>query len=136
MIPNYDDCIWEVSPEKRQCEFCVFRDCDPRQQKEKERIEPEPLADGYIKAMSDAIGVDIRGRCRQQIYVWGRNIVAYQLVKDGLSQKEVAGFLGIDRSTVYHCIRSVENMLVFPKSYPKEMEVWRNFQEIVILHKK
>lgn len=136
MIPNYDNCIWAVEPEGRQCEFCVFRDCRPRIKEEEEYNEPIIRADAYIEAMRQILGVDITKKCRKQEYVWGRDIVAYQLLKDGLHHREIARFLGIERSTVFHCVRSVEDMLKYYKTYPLQMDIWRRFQELSYLHKQ
>lgn len=136
MIPNYDGCIWAVEPEQRQCEFCVFRECALRKKEQEEKEEPVIRAESYIEIMSRIQGVDITNPCREQSYVWGRNIVAYQLLKDGMPHKTIARHLGFGRSTVFHCAKSVENMLAYPKSYEKEMEIWRRFQELTYLHKQ
>lgn len=136
MIPNYGKCIWSVDPEERHCEFCVVMYCEKRLEEQRVYNEPIYRAEEYILAMGDVLGVDIRTRCRRWEYVWGRNIVAYQLVQDGMHHREVARLLGVERSTIFHCVRSVENMLSYPKSYEKEMEIWRKFQELSYLHKQ
>jgi hypothetical protein len=136
MIPDYDGCIWAVEPERRQCEFCVYRECELREKEEQARREQERRIESYVEIMSQILGIDIKARCKEHDYVWGRNIVAYQMLKDGLRHRVIAGYLGIDRSSIFHIAKRVEMMLQYPKSYSKEMKIWRRFQELTYLHKQ
>lgn len=131
-----DGCIWNIAPEERQCEFCVYRECELRKEREFDDDSPVFQAEWYIEVMEGIVGGGFLTSCRKSEYVWARNIVAYQLVKDGMRHRDVARYLGLVRCTISHCVKSVENMLAYPKSYTHQMEIWRKFQEISYLHKR
>lgn len=136
MITNYNDCIWAVSPEDRQCEFCVYRDCGQRQERKIQDMPSVLQAEWYIEVMTEIVGKDFLTSCRRSEYVWARNIVAYQLAKDGITHRVVADSLGLARCSISHCVRRVKEMLSNARFYPKEMEIWRRFQELSYLHKQ
>lgn len=90
----------------------------------------------YIEIMSDIIGIDITVKCRKKEVVWGRNMVAYQLRRDGLSLHDVGNILGLDHSTVVHCEQNVTNMLQNPLMYFEEMRIWKRFKDTLYSQQK
>lgn len=82
--------------------------------------------------MNDLIGEDIRNRCRRNILVWGRNMVAYCLMRSGLRQKDAADALGMNRSTMVHCANQIKRMLSSPKSYIAEMRLWKKYNNMLL----
>ena len=116
-------CIWSVREEDRHCEFCTYRGgCEAYPQKKE--VRPEL----YREIMSEIVGMDVLTRCRRQDLVWARNMIAYQLRKDGLSLKNVGIAVGLNHSTVMNCMHQVERMLERPSMYEKETEIWQKFQ--------
>ena len=116
-------CIWNTPVADRRCEFCTYRGgCEAYPQKKE--VRPEL----YREIMSEIVGMDVLTRCRRQDLVWARNMIAYQLRKDGLSLKNVGIAVGLNHSTVMNCMHQVERMLERPSMYEKETEIWQKFQ--------
>lgn len=119
-------CIWEVREENRHCEYCSYRQgCE----KYPVRTLPDGMAGWYIETMSEIVGENILSRSRKRELVWGRNIVAYKLVKKGFSLYQIGGYLGVDHCTVIHCRKQVELMLKSPSMYRMEMRIYERFNK-------
>lgn len=125
-------CIWKVSEEDRLCEYCSYRKgCE----KYPVRESPEGMAGYYVEVMSEIIGRNVLDRSRNRDLVWGRNMIAYQLLRSGLSLSEVGRLLGMDHSTMHYCKGQVAKMLSMPSMYVREIDIWNQFQERIILNK-
>ena len=126
-------CIWEVEKSKRHCEFCSFRGgCEVYPV----IIGPDNDGEVYIRCMSRLVGDNIVDRCREKRFVWGRNIVAYQMRMDGFSTVHIGKCLGINHSTVSYATNQVTHMLNMPGMYRDEFKLFENFQEMLSLQKK
>lgn len=90
------------------------------------------MAGWYVSVMSEIVGRNILERSRKWDMVWGRNIVAYYLVKKGCSLPKVGEYLGMDHSTILHCKRQVERMLKAPCMYRMETEIWEMFNKRIL----
>lgn len=122
------DCIWRVDIADRRCEYCsFFGGCERREAP----ASANARAGLYVATMSSIMGHDIKNRRRHRLDVWARNIVAYQLRKEGMSFKEAGDALGLDHSTVIHGCEQVESMLAMPKMYPAEFALWENFKNLL-----
>ena len=70
------------------------------------------------RMMAEVLGVDdIPVKSRRAEFVWARSILAYQLVKEGMTASEAGRFLGKDHSTIIYMRRRVEDALMYPKQY-------------------
>ncbi len=124
-------CVWNVSEEDRRCEYCSYRQgCERYPVREL----PEGMAGWYVQVMSDILKCNILMRSRKRELVWGRYMVAYRLVKNGLSLGKIGKLLGMDHATVLHGRRQIEEMLSMPKMYPDEMEIWYKFDVAITLN--
>ena len=61
-------------------------------------------------------------------FVWARSILAYQLVKEGMTASEAGRFLGKDHATIIYMRRRVEDALMYPKQYTDVIYIWKKFQ--------
>ena len=113
-------CIWKVSENERMCMFCTYMDgCEKR--------PPQSMASWFIDVMNGIVGGDILDNDRRKVYVWARNIVAYQLRRMGMTQEQIGSVMGLNHSTVHHCLVSMEKMLTFPKMYSNEYSMYNEF---------
>lgn len=117
-------CIWPVKASERQCKYCTFVGCERHANRLKDK-----RANRYVKVMSDVVGANILLKSRKQMLVWARNMVAYQLRLDGYSLPTIGRLLDLDHSTVLHCERQVNRMLMTPVMYENEVEIWNEFQK-------
>ena len=85
----------------------------------------------YLKrVMAEVLGVDdIPVKSRRTEFVWARSILAYQLVKEGMTASEAGRFLGKDHSTIIYMRRRVEDALMYPKQYTDVIYIWKQFQK-------
>lgn len=121
-----------MSEEDRHCEYCSYREgCERYPLREL----PNGMAGRFVEVMSGIVGKNVLDRSRRWDMVWGRNIVAFQLLQNGLSLGKVGKLLGMDHSTVYHCKTQVKAMLRTPSMYQREIEIWNKFQETIMLNK-
>lgn len=121
-------CIWNCPIADRHCEYCsYFGGCERREAP----ISVSDRAELYVTTMSGIMGHDIKSRCRQRMDVWARNIVAYQLRKEGMLCKDAGKAVGLDHATVLHGCKQVESMLAMPKMYPAEFALWENFKNLL-----
>ena len=82
------------------------------------------------RMMAEVLGVDnIPVKSRRAEFVWARSILAYQLVKEGMTASEAGGFLGKDHSTIIYMRRRVEDALMYPKQYTDVIYIWKQFQK-------
>lgn len=98
-------------------------------------VENNAVADKYIKAMSRIVGGDVRSGSRVSSYLWGRNFVAYQLHKEGLSFSRIGHILNRHHATIMHSIKSAETAIEYPKSYANAIYIWNAFKEQLSLQK-
>lgn len=82
------------------------------------------------RLMAEVLGVDdIPVKSRRAEFVWARSILAYQLVKEGMTASEAGRFLGKDHSTIIYMRRRVEDALMYPKQYTDVIYIWKQFQK-------
>lgn len=110
-------------PIKDRAELCrVLQDSITRERKERPAF--------LKRAMSEVLGVDdIPVKSRRAELVWARSILAYQLVKEGMTASEAGRFLGKDHSTIIYMRRRVEDALMYPKQYTDVIYIWKQFQK-------
>ena len=81
------------------------------------------------RMMAEVLGVDdIPVKSRRAEFVWARSILAYQLVKEGMTASEAGSFLGKDHSPIIYMRRRVEDALMYPKQYTDVIYIWKQFQ--------
>lgn len=84
------------------------------------------------RMMAEVLGVDdIPVKSRRAEFVWARSILAYQLVKEGMTASEAGRFLGKDHSTIIYMRRRVEDALMYPKQYTDVIYIWKQFQNMI-----
>lgn len=125
------DCIWNTPAEDRHCRFCCWdRGCGKRPRNDR-------LPEGnYLQIMNGIVGYDITTRGRQPEKVHCRYIVAYQMAMDSYSQFDIARLLKLNRSTISQGVSAVRDMLMVPYSYPREIDIWKEFEKSVNKQKK
>lgn len=121
-------CVWKVAEEDRRCGYCLYRACKSRSRPRKSAKE---VCDGYVSVMNGLCGINVTAATRKREAVWGRNMIAMQMLLDGFVQEDIGASLGKNRSSIVHCIDSVTNMLDTPDQYPVEYGVWQKFREII-----
>lgn len=126
-------CIWKVNEADRRCEYCSYRGGCEKYPEGIEKEDVRSVADRYVKTMSDIVGQDILIRTRSSLLVWARNMVAFQLRSEGYTVAAVGSCLGLDHSTVTHCMSRVKDMLSHPMFYVRETRIWQKFKETLSL---
>lgn len=77
---------------------------------------------------------DVTGRkvnlfCRDQEDVWGKAMVAYQLLEEGFSLSAVSRMLcKKDHSSVIGYRQKMQDALAVPSAYRDIIEIWNNFK--------
>lgn len=67
--------------------------------------------------------------CRDQQDVWGKAMVAYQLLQEGFSLSAVSRMLcRKDHSTIIRYRQKMEDALAVPSAYRDIIEIWNNFK--------
>lgn len=123
-------CIWKVGKEDRLCEYCSYEGgCEERAFKGV--LLWDARARLYVSKMSQICGCDIITRVKRNRVVWARNIVAYQMRRDGYTLMHIADAIRRDHATVVHAEKQVECMLKCPKFYREEYAIWQEFQEAI-----
>ena len=123
-------CIWKVDGKDRLCDYCSFqgpceeRDCDGI-------LEWDGRARRYVMEMSRICGCDILARARESQRVWARNIIAYQMRRDGYTLRHIASAINRDHATVLHAEKQVQKMLELPRMYREEYGMWQKFQQSI-----
>ena len=80
------------------------------------------------RMMAEVLGVDdIPAKSRRAEFVWARSILAYQLVKEGMTASDAGRFLGKDHATIIYMRRRVEDALMYPKQYTDVIYIWKQF---------
>ena len=84
----------------------------------------------YLRIMSEILGVDeIPLKCRKTEYTWGRYIIAYQLLNEGMTEVEVGRHLGKDHSSVNHMKHKMEEALMYQSQYQDVVYMWKQFKD-------
>lgn len=77
---------------------------------------------------------DVTGRkvnlfCRDQEDVWGKAMVAYQLLREGFTLQAVSRMLyRKDHSTIIRYRQKMEDAIAVPSAYKDIIEIWTNFK--------
>ena len=77
---------------------------------------------------------DVTGRkvnlfCRDQEDVWGKAMVAYQLLREGFTLQAVSRMLyRKDHSTIIRYRQKMEDAIAVPEAYRDIIEIWNNFK--------
>ncbi len=67
--------------------------------------------------------------CRDQQDVWGKAMVAYQLLQEGFSLSAVSRMLcRKEHSTIIRYRKKMEDALSVPSAYRDIIEIWNNFK--------
>lgn len=126
------NCIWKVDKEDRHCEYCTYRGgCE----KHALYVEPENEACRYVRMLSAIVGRNVLERSRRPVFVWARNMISYQMVKDGYGVTDIGRCLGLHHSTIIYAVGQVREMLKIPTMYREETRIWERFQEMLSLEK-
>lgn len=125
-------CIWKVEEKDRRCEYCHYRGGCEKYPEGIEKEDVRSVAKRYIDVMCDIVGQDIL-KTRRMVPVWARNMVAFQLRSEGYTVAAVGSCLGLDHSTVTHCMSRVKDMLSHPMFYVRETRIWQKFKETLSL---
>lgn len=81
------------------------------------------------RMMAEILGVDnIPVKSRKTEFTWARNMIAYQLVKEGMTESETGRFLGKDHSTINYMKSRMDEALRYPRQYQDVMYIWKQFQ--------
>ena len=109
-------------PIEDRTELCnILQDSITRERKER----PSFLK----RMMAEVLRVDgLPVKSRRAEFVWARSILAYQLVKEGMTTSEAGRFLGKDHATIIYMRRRVEDALMYPKQYTDAIYIWKQFQ--------
>lgn len=126
-------CIWKVEAADRRCEYCSYRGGCEKYPEGIAKEDVRNVAERYVRIMSDIVGEDILIRTRSSLLVWARNMVAYQLRIEGYSVTAVGKCLGLNHSSVTHCMSRVKDMLSHPMFYARETRIWQRFKETLSL---
>lgn len=95
----------------------------------------ERTADFYKKAIKDVAGIDVTADdSRRDAAVWARNIIAYQMLRDGFSAKQIGAALGRNRATILGVRKKVENMFATEKAYLVESRMYKDFTKYIAEH--
>lgn len=124
------ECIWDVAPEGRHCEYCLY-DCIERRKKGPVRKDAGEFYQKCRSAMLSLTGIDIAVRTRARPVVCCRNLVIYRMYQEGISANEIAKCVGLDRCTVIYARKSVDFMLSHRSMYLRENEIYSNFVKII-----
>lgn len=116
------ECIWKVAAEDRRCRFCTWEGGCARR-KARSRVSRQT----YLSVMNDIVGRDICGSQNSWHISHYRFMVAYQMMRDGFSQYEIASLIGKNRTTVSYGISAIRDMLTLPQVYVEEAEVWGKY---------
>ena len=77
---------------------------------------------------------DVTGRkvnlfCRDQEDVWGKAMVAYQLLQEGFTLQAVSRMLcRKDHSTIIRYRQKMQDALAVPSAYRDIIDIWTNFK--------
>lgn len=85
-----------------------------------------------MAAMATAMGLPtISYKSREPAHVWGRTMVAYQMIQEGYTYCEIGQQLGRNRATITWLKYKMQDALAFPQGYRDILEIWDNFQKLI-----
>lgn len=121
-----DMCL--MLPIEERMALCEFLQSSIMKEMRKERPTGRPAV--LKMMMAEILGLDdIPLKSRKAEYTWARNIIAYQLLKEGMSETEVGDYLGKAHSSIIYMKSRVDDALKYPKQYPDVIYIWKQFQK-------
>ena len=78
--------------------------------------------------MEEIIGEKVPVNSRKYIHSWARAMVAYQLLKEGMTTLEAGRILHRDHSTITFLKHKVQAALDYPYAYREIFYTWTQFQ--------
>lgn len=121
-----DMCL--MLPIEERMALCEFLQSSIMKEMRKERPTGRPAV--LKMMMAEILGLDdIPLKSRKSEYTWARNIIAYQLLKEGMTETEVGDYLGKAHSSIIYMKSRVDDALKYPKQYPDVIYIWKQFQK-------
>ena len=121
-----DMCL--MLPIEERMALCEFLQSSIMKEMRKERPTGRPAV--LKMMMAEILGLDdIPLKSRKAEYTWARNIIAYQLLKEGMSETEVGDYLGKAHSSIIYMKSRVDDALKYPKQYPDVIYIWKQFKD-------
>lgn len=82
--------------------------------------------------MNALAGVNIRGRGRTRPLVEARMVFTLVARLEGITQEEIAAYLGQDHSTVSYGEKRMRVAMSVPKAYPELINLYNNYTDLTL----
>lgn len=117
----------QLSPgEKRYIIDRLTKSCHEEERKFSKRAE---RGQELIDMVCDILGIEEIPNNRDNMSVFARSLVAYQMYLEGFTTTYIGKVINRDHSTIISLIERVSNMLMMPNFYPHEIVVWDEFKK-------
>lgn len=91
---------------------------------------------GRLEALGEVMnaltGLEIRHASRRADYVRARTVFAFAARQEAFTQSEVAGWLGLDHSTVHYLERRMAEALDYPTGFADYIELYNTYTSRII----
>ena len=84
------------------------------------------------RVMARLTGLEVCTRTRRRDYVRARDVFAFTARQEGISQKAVWAFLGLDHSSVYRCEARMKAAFLVPATWGDYLELYNKFTEAIL----
>lgn len=77
---------------------------------------------------TELCGTGIMTKTIEPMSSLGRNMIAYQLRKEGYTSSQIGRLLQRNHATVVNMIAKIQDLIEFPNTFLDEEEIWNKFQ--------
>lgn len=84
------------------------------------------------RAMKGLTGLEVCLRTRNRDYVRARDVFAFTARQEGITQKAVGEFLGLDHSTVNRCEFRMKTAFTLPAIYEDYLSLYNKFTNAIL----
>lgn len=84
-----------------------------------------------LRAATAIVGDGILSIVKTRQLVIGRMMIAYQMREEGYKLKEIGRCLGRHHASILQLVKSMQNVLDYPRLFRNETKCWQRFQELI-----
>ncbi len=84
------------------------------------------------RVMERLTGLEVCTRTRRRDYVRARDVFAFTARQEGISQKAVGAFLGLDHSSVNRCEARMKTAFSVPAAWGDYVSLYNKFTEAIL----
>jgi len=97
----------------------------------RDAADPVEVGSAYVRRMNEILGINILETDRHRDFLWGRNIVIWQMGLDGFTEKQICEVIPLTHSTICNSRARMRGAFQVPGSNPFAISLYNKFTSLI-----